>query len=566
MAPTIRQVVINADDLGLTQSVSEGIFFAYDNGLISDFSLMANGEACDFAIRGLKERGILDVGMHFSVVDGEIPLDKSKGTAVLLDGARFPVSAKPFILLAKSFFMRGKIKKAIALEFEAQYRKIKETGLRISHLDSHQHVHLFWGIADILAKKCHENGIRFIRRPMTKSIDPAGILMRYLGSRLTRICRGKEVEVVSTYGYDTRNSNSSEIIQAYITAKSGEILREIAVHPGFQDEYSLRKYAHWRIKWDEELGVLRKLDMVKITERVKLVSYGELKTRLLACPGCGNDNHKVVFDLDSYKVIKCEDCTLMYNRDFLEQSNPEETFSADYYCQVQSEGFAHIFDDSKEDPSKPLYIKGLEYVETRSGVGSVLDVGCAFGAFLKVAKERSWRVEGVELSPYSSNQARTKFGLEVHTGDLFNTEVSKESYDLITFWDVLEHVTNVDNQLKRASELVKGGGHLVLVTDSYNGLIALVASCLFYLTFGRYKYPVKKFYIPYNSCYFVKRDMEKLLKNNGFKVVYTEGVDHPLERINLGKIERSVLRILYGMGDVLGLNSQFLMVAEKEIN
>ena len=67
-------VVINADDLGLSEAVNVGIFDALEAGAITDCSLLAVGSAYEHAVQGLKVRSIECVGLHACLVDKEIPL------------------------------------------------------------------------------------------------------------------------------------------------------------------------------------------------------------------------------------------------------------------------------------------------------------------------------------------------------------------------------------------------------------------------------------------------------------------------------------------------------------
>lgn len=558
-------LIVNADDFGITESITKGILSGIDNGIISDTSLMANGEAFNSAVSAFKERGIRHVGMHFSIVDGESPLAAKEDVSVLLKDGVFPISAKPLHLFLKTFLVSRQIKRAVQCEFKAQIQKIHNAGLIVSHLDSHQHIHTFYGISDVLVDMCVQYKIPFIRVPTSQSKDFTSLLFRLFSFRLKRLAEINNVTPVKAVGYDTTGINTKLTIRNNIHQIKSYEVAELMVHPGFSDARTLEKYGHWRCTdWEGELSALEEVKIEKSRDEIQLISYAEYKMQLMPCPGCGNDSQKLKFSLTEFNIVECNDCSLLYNRDFLSLNEPSNTFSEAYYTEVQSEGFAHIWEDEKDDPSAPIYASGLEIVEGIAGKGNVLDVGCAFGAFLQVAKGRDWTVEGVELSTYSSKVARDKYGLNVHTGELISAQLDREEYDLITFWDVLEHVTDVDAQIKKAASLVKPSGHLILITDSYRSLISFIAKTFYYLSFGIIKYPMKKFFIPYNSCYFVREDMTKILERHNFKVCHVNGIDHPIERINLGKAEKLILSILYWLGEKLGCQSQFIMIAKKQ--
>jgi 2-polyprenyl-3-methyl-5-hydroxy-6-metoxy-1,4-benzoquinol methylase len=256
---------------------------------------------------------------------------------------------------------------------------------------------------------------------------------------------------------------------------------------------------------------------------------------------------------------------LLYNRDFAASTEAVQSMFSDmYYLEVQKKAFEHVTNPNIYDASARIYERGLWYVEKNRKPGHLLDVGCAFGTFLEFAKDRGWDVKGIEVSPYSSRFAREKRGLDVTTGTLATSNFGKEEFDLVTFWDVLEHVTDVKENLQRASRVLKPGGYVILTTDNYQSLLAFIASAMFILSAKAFAYPIQKFFIRYNSCYFKPGDLRRQLRQVGLDEAHIEGIDYPVEKIRLSRPERLALRCLYLIGDLLRMNTQFLMVAKKK--
>lgn len=283
----------------------------------------------------------------------------------------------------------------------------------------------------------------------------------------------------------------------------------------------------------------------------------------MRCPSCGECAHRVCYLLRSYTIVQCSSCGLLYNRNCPDPQEAPRAFSEAYYHDVQREAFAHVGDPSREDASRAIYERGLDYVEQRAGIGTLLDVGCAFGTFMGLAASRGWSVQGVEISSYSSHYAREKRGLDVFTGDLLNAPVRESRFDLVTMWDVLEHVIEPRKTLKRAAAVLKPGGHLMLTTDNYRSLLSFMSDAIYRISLGAFTYPIERFFIRYNSCYFTPEDVRKMLRSVRLEEVHFEGIDYPIEKINLGRVERSVLRTLYRIGDLIKMNSQFLVLAQK---
>lgn len=93
--------------------------------------------------------------------------------------------------------------------------------------------------------------------------------------------------------------------------------------------------------------------------------------------------------------------------------------------------------------------------------GAMLDVGCATGRFLDRMRRRGWNVTGVELVPGIAQRARDLFGLSVITGTLETAGITDQSYDLVTLWDVLEHVRSPRRTLCEITRILRPGGWLV---------------------------------------------------------------------------------------------------------
>lgn len=283
------------------------------------------------------------------------------------------------------------------------------------------------------------------------------------------------------------------------------------------------------------------------------------------CPNCNSQNNKICYFLDTYRIVKCLDCGMFYNQDFPENKDLKKTFSEKYYSDVQKEAFSHIEANGDIDPSRDIYELGLDYIEKNGHKGSLLDVGCAFGSFLKFASSRGWVVKGVEFSSHSSSYAREKDGLDVFTGNIYDAPFRNEQFDAVTFWDVIEHVREVRKNIQKAAALLKSGGLIIITTDNFEGILSLIAGALYRISFSFFKYPVKRFFIPYNSCYLTRDKLKDILKQEGFAEVYYKGIDYPLDKIRLNSAERIVLGILYKIGDAINMNSQFILIAKKSV-
>jgi SAM-dependent methyltransferase len=110
-------------------------------------------------------------------------------------------------------------------------------------------------------------------------------------------------------------------------------------------------------------------------------------------------------------------------------------------------------------------------VERHSGLrqGRLLDVGCGTGLFLDEMARTGWRTVGLDPTLSAVRYARQRMRLEVHQGTLQDFS-SKELFDVVTFWDALEHTPSPTEELNRANDLLRRGGTLALSVPNWNSL------------------------------------------------------------------------------------------------
>lgn len=159
--PPCSRLIVNADDFGLSTRINEGIVRAHQQGIVTSTSLMAGGRAFDHGVQCWRDTPTLDIGAHLTVV-AERPVLGRPSSLTGADG-RFPSSAGAFL----GRFLSGAIRRAdVAAEWAAQIECILDQGIRVTHLDSHQHLHILPGLADLAWDLAARYSIPFVRVPV----------------------------------------------------------------------------------------------------------------------------------------------------------------------------------------------------------------------------------------------------------------------------------------------------------------------------------------------------------------------------------------------------------------
>jgi hopanoid biosynthesis associated protein HpnK len=161
----LRRLVVNADDLGLTDGVNDGIFDAHDRGVLTSASVFANARATGDALARALQRPSLGVGCHLTVVDGQPTLPPARVPSLIEDDGRFRQSWKPFIVSC----LLGRISlREVEQELTAQIDRIRSAGLTLTHLDAHKHVHAYPPIFAIVTRLAERFRIPVVRVPFER--------------------------------------------------------------------------------------------------------------------------------------------------------------------------------------------------------------------------------------------------------------------------------------------------------------------------------------------------------------------------------------------------------------
>jgi len=136
----------------------------------------------------------------------------------------------------------------------------------------------------------------------------------------------------------------------------------------------------------------------------------------------------------------------------------------------------------------------------------VLDIGCAGGAFPKAATDLGMKATGIEPSQWLCERGKELYGLDLRAGTLSDHKFKSETFDIITLWDVIEHLANPKEMLEEVSRLLKPDGIFVINYPDYDSYAHRILGS---------RWP---FFLSVHLVYFSPKTIERLLNTNGFTV------------------------------------------------
>jgi len=219
-----------------------------------------------------------------------------------------------------------------------------------------------------------------------------------------------------------------------------------------------------------------------------------------ACRICGGPGRPWL-EKKGLPLLRCSRCGNGYLPDARVPDDLESLYSREYFEGGRETGYPAYLAEA------PLlaanFERRLAWIEGLQGPGRLLDVGAAYGLFLKAARARGWDPVGVEIAPDCAEQARRIAEVPVQAGDFLEVPL-EPGFDVITFFDVIEHMRRPADCLARAAGLLRPGGWVVVETGD---LASPWARLL-----GRYWYFLDP---PQHLAYFSARGLEASLRAAG---------------------------------------------------
>lgn len=184
-----------------------------------------------------------------------------------------------------------------------------------------------------------------------------------------------------------------------------------------------------------------------------------------------------------------------------------DIYTEDYFRNVNKKSSHGYTDyDKDKEPMRGAFEWALAKIEAKTKGRKVFDIGAATGYFLDIARDRSWNTQGSEISAYGAKEAAER-GHNMILGDI-TTMINLPKVDVVTMWDVIEHVSDPRALAKAANQMLSKGGLLVINTPDVGSVWARLLK-------GKWQLIVP----PEHVYYYAPRNMHMILGQAGFEMI-----------------------------------------------
>jgi len=235
---------------------------------------------------------------------------------------------------------------------------------------------------------------------------------------------------------------------------------------------------------------------------------------MINCMACKGTDQYVYTVKYGYRIWRCRYCDTLSLYPIPDRI---EIYGKDYFTGAKA-GYGYIDYDSDKKAMRSTFERYLRDLQPLVAGRRLLDVGAATGYFIRLAEDKGWKCQGVEVSRYAVEQGRGK-GLDIVQGTVWDIA---GQFDLITMWEVIEHLIDVVGDLNKIWSLLSSKGILAITTPDSNSKMARAMK-------GKW-YHIGP---PEHIHLFSSKGLRKMLKDNGFEVL---GIRHTGKRFTIGYV------------------------------
>ena len=281
------RLIVNADDFGLTQGINRAILELNSAGLLTSSTLMAKESATDAAIAGALAAPTLHVGCHIVLVDGKPILSRIRDLPHLTDSVNhlFPYSLPAFLANIYACSRPSEVENQMEQEASAQIQSLQQRGLRLTHVDTHKHTHMFPRVLRPILRAARAAGIHAVRNPF----EPQWALRVSTGATVARIAQVALLRwlepmwrrILAEEGFKTTDGTIAVAGTGILDKTTLRSLLsnlpsgtwELVTHPGYNDADLARVRTRLRSSRDVERVAL---EVLREFPQIELISFTDI--------------------------------------------------------------------------------------------------------------------------------------------------------------------------------------------------------------------------------------------------------------------------------------------------
>ncbi len=261
------------------------------------------------------------------------------------------------------------------------------------------------------------------------------------------------------------------------------------------------------------------------------ITRQQLLAGSVACPLCASRDvsdfmrapDRFHMRLESYYLMHCESCSCIWVNKPPLPTEMSQHYDKDYHRAITAAG---------EDDAGIRWKAQREHIAQYKSGGSLLDIGCSSGGFLSTMRDPSWKLYGIEMDFCTAERARKNTGAEIFIGDAMDAPFAAESFDVVTTFDVLEHVYRPLQFVTNINAWLKPGGIYYAILPNID--------CWEARMLGSYWYGLE---LPRHLFHFSPRSLAKLMELSNFvkgdiRTTPTSYLEHSIHYVCCGIMQK----------------------------
>jgi 2-polyprenyl-3-methyl-5-hydroxy-6-metoxy-1,4-benzoquinol methylase len=269
------------------------------------------------------------------------------------------------------------------------------------------------------------------------------------------------------------------------------------------------------------------------------------KFNVLQCPVCNENSFSSFLNCtdffvsgENFEIKKCTSCGFKITENVEDENNIGKYYQSENYIS-HSNTSKGVINSVYHSVRKYMLGQKRKLVENVSSTrkGHILDIGTGTGFFLNEMKQKGWEITGTEKSSDAREFSKKQFNLDIlPTDELFN--LKENSFDVITLWHVLEHIHQLDKNMKQLFKLLKKDGKLIIAVPNHSSYDAT-----------HYREHWAAYDVPRHIWHFAPKQMKIFGEKYGFSVLNIQAMPFDGFYVSLlsEKYKKSKMAFLLGI-------------------